>query len=87
MENKLFAPLGTLQWIPRSRLKPNDYNPNKVSKENLKVAHAVHSYQWMDTPDCCKTGLYDYRRIPSMDCFWRRAAAVYAWREGAYCYR
>lgn len=55
MENKLFAPLGTLQW--------------------------------MDTPDCCKTGLYDYRRIPSMDCFWRRAAAVYAWREGAYCYR
>ena len=31
MENKLFAPLGTLQWIPRSRLKPNDYNPNKVS--------------------------------------------------------
>ena len=34
---KLFAPLGTLQWIERSKLKPNDYNPNKVSKENLKL--------------------------------------------------
>lgn len=35
--NKLFAPLGTLQWIERNKLKPNDYNPNKVSKENLKL--------------------------------------------------
>lgn len=34
---KLFAPLGTLQWIERNKLKPNDYNPNKVSKENLKL--------------------------------------------------
>lgn len=34
---KLFAPLGTLQWIERSKLRPNDYNPNKVSKENLKL--------------------------------------------------
>ncbi len=37
MDNKLAAPLSTLQWIPRERLKPNDYNPNKVSKENLKL--------------------------------------------------
>lgn len=37
MENKITAPLSTLQWIDRSRLKPNDYNPNKVSKENLKL--------------------------------------------------
>ncbi len=35
--DKLFAPLGTLQWIERDKLKPNDYNPNKVSKENLKL--------------------------------------------------
>lgn len=35
--DKLFAPLGTLQWIERNKLKPNDYNPNKVSKENLKL--------------------------------------------------
>lgn len=37
MSNKLFAPLKTLQWVDRSILKPNDYNPNKVSKENLKL--------------------------------------------------
>lgn len=37
MNNKLAAPLSTLQWVPRERLKPNDYNPNKVSKENLKL--------------------------------------------------
>ncbi len=33
----LFAPLSTLQWVDRELLKPNDYNPNKVSKENLKL--------------------------------------------------
>lgn len=33
----LFAPLSTLQWVDRSQLKPNDYNPNKVSRENLKL--------------------------------------------------
>ena len=35
--SKLFAPLSTLQWVDRDKLKPNDYNPNKVSKENLKL--------------------------------------------------
>lgn len=33
----VFAPLGTLQWVDREKLKPNDYNPNKVSRENLKL--------------------------------------------------
>lgn len=33
----LFAPLASLQWISREKLKPNDYNPNKVSRENLKL--------------------------------------------------
>ncbi|MDU5080245.1 ParB N-terminal domain-containing protein [uncultured Tissierella sp.] len=37
MSNKLFAPLKTLQWVDRNLLIPNDYNPNKVSKENLKL--------------------------------------------------
>jgi ParB-like chromosome segregation protein Spo0J len=37
MKNKLTAPLATLQWIDRSLLKPNDYNPNKVSRENLDL--------------------------------------------------
>lgn len=36
-EVNLFAPLGSLQWIDRTKLRPNDYNPNKVSRENLKL--------------------------------------------------
>lgn len=34
---KLTAPLSTLEWVDRELLRPNDYNPNKVSKENLKL--------------------------------------------------
>ena len=33
----LFAPLGSLQWVDRSQLRANDYNPNKVSEDNLKL--------------------------------------------------
>lgn len=37
MNNKLIAPLSTLQWVDRSIVKPNTYNPNKVSKQNLEL--------------------------------------------------
>ena len=37
MESKVFHPLQSLQWVDRNLLKPNDYNPNKVSKENLTL--------------------------------------------------
>lgn len=37
MESKLTDPLFTLQWVKRSVVKPNDYNPNKVSKQNLEL--------------------------------------------------
>lgn len=37
LDDHLFQPLKSLQWVERSLLKPNDYNPNKVSKENLKL--------------------------------------------------
>lgn len=37
MSDKIFTPLSTLQWVDRSLLKPNDYNPNKVSRENLRL--------------------------------------------------
>lgn len=38
MENvNLFAPLASLEWIDRKKLVPNNYNPNKVSEENLKL--------------------------------------------------
>lgn len=31
------APLQSLQWIPYGNLRPNDYNPNVVSEENMKL--------------------------------------------------
>lgn len=37
MDHKLISPLTTLQWVDRSIIKPNDYNPNKVSKQNLEL--------------------------------------------------
>jgi ParB-like chromosome segregation protein Spo0J len=36
-EMDLFAPLASLQWIERDRLRANDYNPNKVSEDNLQL--------------------------------------------------
>lgn len=43
----LFAPLSTLQWIERDKLKPNDYNPNRVSNENLKLlTQSILSNGW-----------------------------------------
>ena len=37
MDSKLTSPLSTLQWVDRNKVKPNDYNPNKVSKQNLEL--------------------------------------------------
>ena len=37
MDNKITSPLSTLQWVSRGIVKPNDYNPNKVSKQNLEL--------------------------------------------------
>ena len=36
-KEKIFAPLSSLKWVRRDEIKPNDYNPNKVSAENLKL--------------------------------------------------
>ena len=36
MDN-LMKPLSTLQWVDRNKLKANDWNPNKVSKQNLEL--------------------------------------------------
>lgn len=36
-DKKLTAPLSTLEWVDRNKLRPNDYNPNKVSQENLML--------------------------------------------------
>ena len=46
-ESKLTSPLSTLRWIEHDLLKPNDYNPNKVSKENLKLlTQSILSNGW-----------------------------------------
>lgn len=37
MDSKMISPLDTLQWVDRGKVKPNDYNPNKVSKQNLEL--------------------------------------------------
>ena len=40
-------PLSTLQWVPRESLRANDYNPNKVSEENLKLlTQSILSNGW-----------------------------------------
>lgn len=33
----VFAPLSSLQWVERTLLKANNYNPNKVSENNLQL--------------------------------------------------
>ncbi len=37
MDNALFAPLKSLQWVDREKLHANGYNPNVVSDENMKL--------------------------------------------------
>ena len=36
-EVNVFGPLSSLQWVDRNQLHANDYNPNKVSEENLQL--------------------------------------------------
>jgi len=36
-EYDIFAPLQSLEWVDRTKLRANDYNPNKVSEENLAL--------------------------------------------------
>lgn len=46
-EINVFAPLASLQWVDRSRLKANDYNPNKVSEDNLRLlTQSILSNGW-----------------------------------------
>ena len=36
-EVDVFGPLSSLQWVDREKLHANDYNPNKVSEDNLQL--------------------------------------------------
>lgn len=43
----LFAPLSSLQWVDRNLLHANDYNPNKVSEENLRLlVQSIETNGW-----------------------------------------
>jgi len=47
MKQDLFAPLSSLQWVDRDRLHANDYNPNKVSEENLQLlVQSIQTNGW-----------------------------------------
>lgn len=35
--NRLWNPLKGLQWVDRKMVIPNDYNPNRVSRQNLEL--------------------------------------------------
>ena len=46
-EINVFAPLSTLQWVEREKLHANDYNPNKVSEDNLELlVQSILSNGW-----------------------------------------
>ena len=46
-EVNVFAPLSSLQWVDRNRLHANDYNPNKVSQDNLDLlVQSILSNGW-----------------------------------------
>lgn len=36
-KNLIFEPLKSLRWVGHELLKANDYNPNKVSEDNLRL--------------------------------------------------
>lgn len=37
MDKKITAPSETQQWMDRNLIKPNNYNPNRVSTQNLEL--------------------------------------------------
>lgn len=43
----LLAPIRSVEFIPREELRPNDYNPNRVNEENLRLlTQSILSNGW-----------------------------------------
>jgi len=54
VDQDLFAPLKTLQWVERKRLHANGWNPNKVSDNNLELlTQSILTNGWT-LPIVCK---------------------------------
>lgn len=50
----IFAPLSSLQWVDRTMLHANGYNPNKVSEDNLRLlVQSILTNGWT-LPIVCK---------------------------------
>lgn len=46
-DRNLYAPLSSLQWVDRDKLQANNWNPNKVTKENLELlTQSILSNGW-----------------------------------------
>lgn len=51
----VFAPLNSLQWVDRNLLHANDYNPNKVSEDNLRLLiQSIETNGWT-MPIVCRS--------------------------------
>lgn len=79
----LFAPLSSLQWVDREQLKPNDYNPNKVNRENLKLlVQSIMTNGWT-LPIVVRPDYTIIDGLSPLDRGRRGAAAHHAQRQGA----
>lgn len=55
--NKLWDPLRGLKWVDRKSLKPNDYNPNRVSRQNLELLTTSIFVNGFTLPIVCRPNL------------------------------
>lgn len=55
--NKLWDPLRGLKWVDRKSLKPNDYNPNRVSRQNLELLTTSIFVNGFTLPIVCRPDL------------------------------
>lgn len=55
--NKLWDPLRGLKWVDRKSLKPNDYNPNRVSRQNLELLTTSIFVNGFTLPVVCRPDL------------------------------
>ena len=57
MMKDILSPIGNVKFIDRSLLKPNDYNPNKVTEENLKLLEQSILTNGWTMPIVCRPDL------------------------------